>query len=63
MFMKNNNAQMIKGLLVLFVIIIHSICESNIVIENYLLIAIRQLSNIAVPLFFFLSGYYTNLEI
>lgn len=60
--MKNNNTQMIRCLLIFFVIIIHSIYESNIIIENYFLIVLRQICNIAVPLFFFISGYYTNIE-
>lgn len=58
--MKNSYIQTIRGFLILFVIIIHSITTSNNDIENIFLITIRTICNIAVPIFIVLAGYFFN---
>ena len=58
--MKNRYIQTIRGFLILFVIIIHSITESNSDIENIFLIIVRTLCNVAVPLFIVFAGYFFN---
>lgn len=58
---KNEFIQKVRGVLIFMVIIIHAIYESNNTLENYFLIVIRQLCNVAVPTFFFISGYNIKL--
>ena len=60
--MKNIYIQKIRGILILLVVAIHSITESNVDFENYILIFCRNVSNVAVPIFIFLSGFYYNNE-
>ena len=60
--MKNNYIQTIRGFLILFVIIIHSITTSNNKIENLFFITIRTICNVAVPIFIVLAGYFFNKQ-
>lgn len=57
--MKNLYFQKLRAILILLVIFIHANYESA-GFNNYILIFIRTISNIAVPTFFFLSGYFFN---
>lgn len=57
---KNVFMQKIRGILIILVILIHSISASKIIYENYLFVFLRTISNLAVPAFLFLSGYYFN---
>lgn len=57
---KNIGIQTLRGILIIFVVFIYSLSISTNDIENYLLIIFRSLSNVAVPFFLFLSGYYFN---
>lgn len=59
--MKNNNTQFIRAVLILMVIVIHSISECSYC-ENFVIILFRTLCNLAVPIFFFISGYYFNVK-
>lgn len=60
--MKNIFIQQIRGILIVLVIMIHSISVSSINAENYLLIFLRTICNMAVPIFLFLSGYFFNVK-
>ena len=59
---RNLSIQILRAILVFFVIVIHTIYIGNNHLENYILISIRQLCNIAVPTFLLISGYYTNTD-
>ena len=57
--MKNFYFQKLRAILILFVIFIHTNYESTN-FNNYIIIFIRTIANVAVPIFFFLSGYFFN---
>lgn len=58
---KNGNTQIIRGILISMVVCIHSISMCSFY-ENFLLIGIRTICNIAVPSFLFISGFYFNTK-
>ena len=57
---KNQYFQKIRAILMFLVIFIHANYESVLTPNNYVLIFIRTIANTAVPVFFFLSGYFFN---
>ena len=54
--------QKIRAILIIMVILIHSITTSESNINNYIIIMLRTACNIAVPCFFFISGYFFNVK-
>ena len=57
---KNQYFQKLRAILIFLVIFIHANYESTLTPNNYVLIFIRTIANTAVPIFFFLSGYFFN---
>lgn len=57
---KNQYFQKIRAILMFLVIFIHANYESVLTPNNYVLIFLRTIANTAVPIFFFLSGYFFN---
>ena len=58
--MKNQYLQMIRGVCIICVILIHSISKEINIHNNELNIAIRTIINFAVGVFVFLSGYFVK---
>lgn len=57
---KNLYFQKLRAVLMFLVIFIHANYESSLTPNNYVLIFIRTIANVAVPTFFFLGGYFFN---
>ena len=57
---KNIKTQYLRAFLIFLVILIHSLTNSNNSGERFMIISIRNICNVAVPTFFYLSGYYFN---
>lgn len=58
--MKNQYFQTIRGILILFVIAIHSITSSNNEMCNLIYVFFKTILNVAVPFFLVLAGYFFN---
>ena len=58
--MKNQYFQTLRGILIMFVVAIHSITSSNNEICNLFYVICRTVFNIAVPFFLVLAGYFFN---
>lgn len=59
--MKNNYYQMLRGICVLLVLLIHVLYITDNSYINYSNIIIRRIINFAVPLFVFLAGYFIKV--
>lgn len=59
---KNNYFQLIRGICILMVIIIHTLYLTNISTYDYSNIVIRKIVNFTVGVFIFISGYFLNIK-
>lgn len=59
---KNEYYQMIRGICIVFVIIIHLLSQQDNQSINIFNIVIRTITNFCVGIFIFLSGYFVNID-
>lgn len=57
---RNITTQYIRAMLIICVIIIHSLVTYNSQFENIVTVFIRNICNISVPTFLYISGFYFN---
>lgn len=61
--MKKDYWQLIRGICIILVILIHTLYPTDNILINYGNIVIRKIINFVVATFIFMAGYFTNAEI
>ena len=59
---KDNYWQFMRGIGIIFVIIIHCLYETTIISNNIFNIIVRCIINCSVPLFLFMAGYFIKIK-
>ena len=59
---KDNYWQMVRGICILFVILIHILYTNNSMSTEYFNIFVRRIINFATAVFIFMSGYFSKCD-